>query len=120
MKLILTIIVFLSVPLFVLAAPCVSIPPPCPEDSICLPNPLKYTTFDCLVDSVMNFIFVIAMALAPLMILIGAFHLLTAGGDPGKVKTAKTVFIYTGIGILIVLFARGLIAVIRAAIGVSP
>lgn len=100
--------------------PCCDNDPATPCSIIKLCNPLNYDTFEELVESVANFIFVIALALAPLMIIIGAFYLITAGGDPGRVKTAKMIFLYTGIGILIVLFARGLIAIIRSAVGVSP
>ena len=52
------------------------------------------------------------------MVIIGAFYLMTAGGDPGRVKTAQTIFIYTGAGLLIVVMAKALVAVVRSAAGV--
>lgn len=105
-------------PGLVLAADCTASPAPCPPGSVCLPNPLQYNTFDCLIESIMSFIFIISLALAPLMVIIGAFYLMTAGGDPARVKTAQTIFIYTGAGLLIIMLAKGLVAVIRAAVGV--
>lgn len=53
------------------------------------------------------------------MIIIGAFYLLTAAGDPKRVGTGKTIIIYTLIGLTIILFARALIAMIESLIGVE-
>jgi len=78
-----------------------------------IPNPLSYDTFEELIDAITNFIFYVAVALAPLMVLIGAFYLMTAGGDAKRVQTAKNIFLYTAIGFLIVLAARGLFSLIR-------
>ena len=131
---ILTAIALASIPFIVSAATCTPVVPPCPgttgcfaepaacppAGTVCIPNPLKYYTFDCLVDSIMGFIFVLALALAPLMVLIGAFYLLTAGGDPKRVKTANSIFIWTAVGLLIVFLAKGLAAAIRAVLGLTP
>jgi len=56
------------------------------------------------------------LALAPLMILIGAFQLLTSAGNPAKVKTAQNIFLWTAVGLLVVFMARGLIALINVAV----
>ena len=83
-------------------------------------NPLTSCTFGDLVDSIMKYIFVISLALAPLMIVVGAILLMTAGGDPGRVRAAQQVFIWTGVGLLVVFLGRALIAAINTVIGVSP
>lgn len=82
-------------------------------------NPLEYETFGELIDAIIKFIFYIAVVVAPLMIIIGAFYLLTAGGDPKKIGTGKNIIIYTLIGLAIVMLARGLIAMIESIIGVK-
>jgi len=76
-------------------------------------NPLDADTFEQLIGNLINFIFTIAIALAPIMILIAAFYFLTAGGDPKRVETGKNIILYTVIGLLIVMFARGLVAIIQ-------
>lgn len=103
----------------VIVAPVGAPPPLCFPGQICIPNPLKYDTFEDLVDSIMGFIFVLSLALAPVMVLIGAFYLLTAGGDPKRVKTANSIFIWTAVGLLIVFLAKGLAAAIRAVLGLT-
>jgi len=82
-------------------------------------NPLEYETFGELIDAIIDFIFYIAIVIAPLMAIIGAFYLLTAGGDPKKIGTGKNIIIYTLIGLAIVMLARGLLAMIESIIGVK-
>jgi hypothetical protein len=82
-------------------------------------NPLEYETFGELIDAIIKFIFYIAVVVVPLMLIIGAFYLLTAAGDPKKIGTGKNVIIYTLIGLVIIMLARGLIAVIESVIGVK-
>jgi len=85
--------------------------------TICIQNPLKSCSFEDLVNSIINFIFYVAVALAPLMIIIGAFYLLTSGGSEQKIKTGKDIMMYTVIGLTIVLLAKGLISVIKQLLG---
>ena len=82
-------------------------------------NPLEYETLGDLIDAIVKFIFYIAVIVAPLMIIIGAFYLVTAGGDPKRIGTGKNVIIYTLIGLAIILLARGLLAMIESIIGVK-
>lgn len=82
-------------------------------------NPLKYGTFDELVTAIISFIFTIAVVVTPLMIIIGAFYLLTAAGDPKRVETGKTIISYALIGLVVILLARAIIYVIKSAIGVK-
>jgi hypothetical protein len=53
------------------------------------------------------------------MYLVAGFYLVTAAGDSQKVTTAKSIFLYTTIGLGIILFAKGLIAVLKSVIGVG-
>lgn len=87
--------------------------PACPGGKVCIQNPLNACSFQDLVDNITNFIFYIALALVPLMVLIGAFFLLTAGGDPKRIQTGQKTILYTVIGLAIILFAKGFVAIIK-------
>jgi len=80
-------------------------------------NPLSAGSFEEIVDNIIDFIFKIAIVLAPLMILIGAFYIMTAGGDTNRVTTGKSIILYTLIGFAIILIAKGLVAVIIQLLG---
>jgi hypothetical protein len=76
-------------------------------------------TFDQIVNDITNFIFVIALAVATIMIIIAAFHFLTSGGDQNKIKTAKNIFLYAIIGLLITLLAKAIVYMVKQVLGVS-
>ena len=80
-------------------------------------NPLKAETFEELISNIINFIFYIAIALIPLMVIIGAFYILTAGGEEKRVTVGKNIITYAIIGFAIVLLARGIVSVIKQIIG---
>lgn len=84
----------------------------CPAGAICFRNPACVSTFSELIDKIANFIFWVGLGLAPLMILVGAVYIFTAAGDPAKIKTAMHIFLYTGIGLVIIITAKALAAVI--------
>jgi len=105
MKKILLISILLSLPISVLAVE--------------FENPLQYETFGELINAIIRFIFNIAIVVAPLMVIIGAFYILTAAGDPKKVGSGKNIILYTAIGLAIILLARGLISMIESVIGVK-
>jgi hypothetical protein len=87
----------------------------CPDNAIC--NPLKACNLEEFIGSIINFIFYIGIALAPLMFLWAGFYFLTAGGDPKKVDTAKHIMLYAAIGLIVILLAKVLVVVVKNIIG---
>jgi len=87
----------------------------CLPGQVCLPNPLSYCTLGDLIESIINLIFYVSLAIGPLMAIIGAFYLLTAGGDPARVNTGKNILLYTVIGLAVVFLSKAVVAVVRAA-----
>jgi hypothetical protein len=78
-------------------------------DEIRINNPLSFNTFGEFLDAIINFLFNISLFLAPLMIIVGAFHFVTSEGNTEQIDTAKKIIRYTLIGFLIILLAKGLI-----------
>lgn len=81
-------------------------------------NPLQACDFEEIINSIINFIFYVAIALSPFMIIIGAFYLLTSGGEPRRIDTGKKIILYTLIGFAIVLLAKGIMNVIEQILGI--
>ena len=90
---------------------------PSPPGKTCICNPLNAPDFETLIGNVINFIFMIATVVAPLMILIAAFLFMTSGGNPDKVNRAKDIIVYTAIGYAIILFAWGLVSLLKDILG---
>ncbi len=95
---ILVTLLTISVPLFI-------------EGQITIRNPLAYDSFEGLINALINFVFTLALAISPIMIIIAGFHYVTSEGKPDKIELAKKIILYTLIGLLIIISARGLIGV---------
>jgi hypothetical protein len=52
-----------------------------------------------------------------LFIIWGAIQIVTAGGNPEKVKAGRNFILYAAIGMLVALFARAIPAIARSVLG---
>lgn len=84
-----------------------------------LPNPLGQGTdiYDLLNRIAFNYLLPIAAPIAVIMIIYGAFQILTAAGDVEKVKTGRKTIIYAAVGLGIVLLSTGIVAIIKEILG---
>jgi len=87
------------------------------EGVTCICNPLQTTNLAGIVDSILTVLFNFAIILAPLMIVIAGIMFVTAAGNPDQVSRAKRILLWTGVGFIVILLARGLIVVLQRAIG---
>lgn len=82
--------------------------------TITLPNPLGTgTTFVTLLNNFLAFLLTAGAIIATIMIVIGAFQMLFAAGDPEKFAKGKKTILYTVIAYAILLVSSGLVAVIK-------
>jgi len=82
-----------------------------------LTNPLDADTLQEALDRFLNFLFFLAIALAPILIIYAAFLILTSGGDAAKINRGKQIILWTLIAFALVLFAKGFPALIKGAFG---
>ncbi len=84
-----------------------------------LPNPLGQGTdiYDLLNRIAFNYLLPIAAPIAVIMIIYGAFQILTAAGDVEKVKTGRKTIVYAAVGLGIVLLSTGIVAIIKEILG---
>lgn len=62
-----------------------------------------------IVDAVINIFSMIIGVVAVIMIMLGGFKFITAGGDSGKVSSARNTIMYAVIGLVVVAFAQFLV-----------
>ena len=79
--------------------------------------PLTYKTIAELIEALTNLIFWVALSLVPVLILIGTFFIMTSTGEPAKIKKGRDFILYAVIGSAVVLFARGILAIIKYILG---
>jgi len=83
-----------------------------------LPNPLgEGTTIYSLLSRIMTYLLELAIPVATVMILYGAFQILTAGDDSKKYESGKDTIKWTVIGFVIILLASGIPSLISELLG---
>lgn len=82
-------------------------------------NPIKKNTVAEVITAIVDWVYKMALILAPLAITIGAFYLITAAGDPERVKTGKKIITWAMIGIAVVLLATSFKLVMESLLGGS-
>lgn len=92
--------------------------------SECLPgqicNPLSYCNIEDLIKAIVNdFLIPVSISVAAIMFVIAGIVLVTSAGDPGKARTARSIMIYTAVGLAVILAASGLIKVLQSLLGGS-
>ena len=68
----------------------------------------------CVLNRINGAIFAISIPIVTLMVLIGAFQILTAAGNAEKVTKGRNTIMYAAIGFVVVLFAGGITSIIRS------
>ncbi len=95
----------------------------CPAAGVACPfdDPVFTCGACCLLDTIYtitDWIFFLVAALVTIMVLLGGYNLITAGGDPGKVDKGKQYVLWACIGFIVALAAKAIPSVARAIIGV--
>lgn len=70
------------------------------------PNCTASGSIETLIKTIINVISAIVGAVAVIMIIIGGFRFVTAGGDSNNVSSAKNTIVYAIVGLVIVAFAQ--------------
>lgn len=95
---------FLLFPLFIYA-------------EVIIQPPIEYNSVEEVIGAIVDWVYRIALVLAPLMIMIGGFYLITAAGDPERVNTGKKIITWTIVGIVVVLLATSVKLVLENILG---
>lgn len=74
----------------------------------------------CLLDTIytiVNWVFYFVLASAIIFISLGAYNIMSAGGDPSKVNTGRNYVLYAIIGLIVGLIAKSLPYIAKSIIG---
>lgn len=85
--------------------------------ALSIPNPLICGDIPCIIEVITNFIFVIGMALVPIMVILAAYNFITASGNPQKITLARNMLLYVFIGIIVMLTAKAITSLVRNLLG---
>jgi hypothetical protein len=74
----------------------------------------------CVMNSIYNitdWIFMILVAIAAIMVLYGAYSLLTGGGNAEKITTGRNYIIYAAVGLAVAFLAKAVPGVVKIIVG---
>ena len=91
--------------------------------TITIPNPLCSGGTSCTIIGILEkisiYLLVIGAPVATIMIIYGAFQILTAGGDSAKAKKGGQTILYAAIGYGVILISWGVISLVKELLGVT-
>ena len=85
--------------------------------TISFSNPLSGKTFADVAKAVAMALVAFGIPILVIMIIWGAFQLITSGGDPAKVSAGKKTLLWAAVGFIILLLAEEIPATIEALLG---
>ncbi len=97
--------------LSVFSLPCMSL-----AEVARISNPISANSIQELIDLVLKAALAIGVPIAVLFLMYSGFKFITAQGDPGKVKDARQYFMWTLVGIVVLLGASLLSTIIQSTI----
>ncbi len=81
-----------------------------------LQNPINFNSLRELVEAIVDIIIQIAVPIAALFLIYSGFLFVSARGNDDQLKTAKSIFLWTVVGIAVLLGAKILAGIIDATI----
>jgi hypothetical protein len=89
--------------------------------ALSLINPLSGmsggSTVNSLLANIGKFMLALAVPICGIMVIVGAFQMMTAAGDPTKFGNGKKTLIYAAVGFVIVLFASSVVPLLKSILG---
>ncbi len=87
-----------------------------PGGVIPVPNPVGDKNLVDIINIAIGFLVTISIPIAVIMILIGSFQMLTAGGNAEQFRRGSKSIMYAIIGFALVLVSKGIITLVREII----
>lgn len=84
---------------------------------LCFENPLTACSVADILDSLMRLVFYGGIALVPIAISFGAYQIMSAAGNPTKITYGRTIILYSLVGMMLILLARGIASLVRSILG---
>ena len=80
-------------------------------------NPLHATTLWDAINNLINFLVLLALAVAPILIIYAASLILSSAGRAEQIQKGKNIILCTLIALFIILLAKGLPSIVKGALG---
>jgi len=82
-----------------------------------IPNPLSCANFQDCLGRIIQGLIVLAAPVLVVMVIVGAYQILTGGAEPENLSKGKKTIIYAAIGFAVILLAQGLVFILQDLVG---
>ena len=82
-----------------------------------LQNPLGDVGFSALVEKILLGLLAIAIPICTIMVIVGGYYIMAAGGNEERLKTGRNTILYAAIGFLVILISSGVASILRSLVG---
>jgi len=86
------------------------------ENKVILCSLSTHTDLEKLINAIMKWLLIFSLVIAPLMILLGGFYMLTSRGDPQITTKGKEIIKWAVIGLAVILFAKAFTSIITSVL----
>ncbi len=90
-----------------------------PGGGFTISNPLTCANFQDCLQRIIQGLIILAAPVVVVMVVVGAYQILTGGAEPENISKGKKTIIYAAIGFAVILLAQGLVFILRDLIGVG-
>ena len=80
--------------------------------------PSGYTDLMDVVNAIANYVYLIAIPIAVIMIVYGGVRFLMARGNPGEVTKAKQILLWAMVGLAVIFINTGFVYLVKAILGI--
>jgi len=80
-------------------------------------NPIGASSFSELLERIANFLYTLAIYILPIVIVGAGLFWITSSGNPEQAEKGKKILTYSLIGFVVILVAKGLISLLKKALG---
>jgi len=74
------------------------------------------STLDSVLSKIIDYFIGVSVSVAVIIVIYGAWKMMTASGDPKKFQEGQKTVLYAAIGLLVILLARGIIGALYGII----
>ncbi|MEK7566477.1 MAG: hypothetical protein AAB494_02280 [Patescibacteria group bacterium] len=78
------------------------------------------STLDSVLSKIIDYFIGVSVSVAVIIVIYGAWKMMTATGDPKKFQEGQKTVLYAAIGLLVILLARGIIGALYGIITTLP
>lgn len=88
-----------------------------PPGALKLPKPLRAQSLVELIEALVNFLIIIAVPIALIVLVVAGSYWVTAGGNQERISRGRQAIVWAVIGLVLILVAKGVISVIKTFLG---